>query len=102
MTAEPLKIFKFGWFGGIHAAQRIEDSDTVYEKWMAAFRRIHASGGYMNITLHEMHSGRAARVAMLDRLFAAMKQYDGVWFPTCKDVARYTLERFPAPRIRED
>ena len=92
--------FKFGWFGGIHAAQRIEDSDTVYEKWMAAFRRIHASGGYMNITLHEMHSGRAARVAMLDRLFAAMKQFDGVWFATCKDVAQHTLERFPA-RIQE-
>ncbi len=90
--------FKFGWLGGVPAGQRIADTETVYENWIAAFRRIHAMGGYMNITLHDLHSGRAARIAMLERLFTEMKRHEGVWFPTCERVARYTLERFPPGR----
>ncbi|MGE0799645.1 MAG: polysaccharide deacetylase family protein [Lautropia sp.] len=87
--------FKFGWLGGIPSAQRISDVEPVYQNWLAAFRRIHADGGYMNLCLHDMHSGRAARIAMLDRLFTELRRTGGVWFPTCEQLTRYTLERFP-------
>ena len=40
-------------------------------------------------------SGRALRIAMLDRLIARMKTLPGVWFPTCEQVARYCLDRHP-------
>jgi len=36
-------------------------------------------------------SGRALRVAMLDRLIAAMKALPGVWFASCEEVARHCL-----------
>ena len=51
----------------------------------------------MNICLHDFVSGRALRVAMLDRLLTAMKRAPGVWFATCETIARYCHERFPSP-----
>ncbi len=80
--------YKFGWMRGIPNAQRIADPETVYRIFLAAFERIHEMGGYMNITLHEMHSGRASRIAMLDRLFTEMRRREGVWFATCAQVVR--------------
>lgn len=90
--------YKFGWYGGLPAAQRIADPVTVHDNWLAAFRRIHAMGGYMNITLHDMHSGRAGRIAMLDTLFSEIRRHDGVWFPTCARVARHCLDNYPPQR----
>lgn len=92
--------YKFAWLHGVAAAQRISDPDTVYENWLAAFRRTHAMGGYMNLCVHDLQSGRAGRVAMLDRLFTEMKHHQGVWFPTCEQVMRHCFERFP-PRREE-
>jgi hypothetical protein len=53
----------------------------------------------MNICLHDFVSGRALRVAMLDRLLGAMKQAPGVWFATCEAVARHCRERSSAPAL---
>ena len=55
-------------------------------------------GGYLNICLHPFVSGRALRVAMLDRLIARMKTLPGVWFATCEEVARHCLDKHPARR----
>jgi hypothetical protein len=49
--------------------------------------------------MHPFVSGRALRVAMLDRLITRMKSLPGVWFPSCEEVARHCLEKFP-PRTR--
>jgi peptidoglycan-N-acetylglucosamine deacetylase len=94
--------YKFGWVRGVPNAQRIVDPDTVHEIFLAAFRQIHRMGGYMNITLHEMHSGRASRAAMLDRLFTEMKRHEGVWFPTCEQVARLCTEQSGADAARTE
>ena len=87
--------YHFGWLGSEPAGQRLADPAKVYDIWLAEFRRFHAMGRYMNICLHDFVSGRAMRVAMLDRLIAEMKRTPGVWFPTCETLARYCLERFP-------
>ena len=39
--------------------------------------------------MHPFVSGRALRIAMLDRLIGRMKALPGVWFPTCEQVARH-------------
>ena len=41
----------------------------------------------------------ATMVAMVDRLITRMKTLPGVWFPSCEEVARWCLEKFP-PRAR--
>ena len=45
---------------------------------------------------HPFVSGRALRIAMLDRLIAAMKALPGVWFASCEEVARHRLAAHPA------
>ena len=47
------------------------DPDHVEEIWWAAFLQQYQQGGYLNICLHPFVSGRALRIAMLDRLIGA-------------------------------
>ena len=66
--------------------------------WIAiddTFLQQYQHGGYLNICMHPFVSGRALRVAMLDRLITRMKELPGVWFPSCEEVARWCLEKFP-------
>jgi hypothetical protein len=65
-------------------------------------------GGYLNICMHPFVSGRALRVAMLDRLIARMKTLLGVWFPSCGGKSRsiasknFRHRRGPAQRGNRD
>ena len=88
-------FFSFAWLGSENAAQRITDPERVFDLWWAAFRQQYREGGYLNICMHPFVSGRALRVAMLDRLITRMKGLPGVWFPSCEEVARWCLEKFP-------
>ena len=49
------------------------DPDHVEEIWWAAFLQQYQQGGYLNICMHPFVSGRALRIAMLDRLIGRMK-----------------------------
>ena len=82
-----------------NAEQRLSDTDRVFDMWWAAFLQQYRQGGYLNICLHPFVSGRALRIAMLDRLIARMKTLPGVWFATCEEVARHCLDDHP-PRRR--
>ncbi len=89
-------FYSFAWLGSANAAQRITDPERVTEMWWDAFRRQWREGsGYLNICLHPFVSGRALRVAMLDRLIARMRTLPGVWFPTCEAVVRHCLAEHP-------
>ena len=90
--------YNFNWLGSDSAAQRITDPERVFDIWWAAFRQQYREGGYLNIVMHPFQSGRALRVAMLERLITRMKSLPGVWFPTCETVARHCLEHFPPRR----
>ena len=83
--------YSFAWLGSTNPAQRLSDTDRVEELWWLAFQREYEKGSYLNICMHPFVSGRALRVAMLDRLIARMKTLPGVWFPTCETVARHCL-----------
>jgi peptidoglycan-N-acetylglucosamine deacetylase len=87
--------FHFGWLSSENPGQRITDCDSVHDIFLSHFERLYEAGAYMNICVHDFVSGRALRVAMLERLITEMKRRPGVWFPTCEQVARYCLERFP-------
>ncbi len=89
-------FYSFAWLGSGNAAQRITDTDRVFDLWWEAFlHQYHAGGGYLNVCLHPFVSGRAQRIDMLDRLMTRMKALPGVWFPTCEQVARHCLSHFP-------
>jgi len=88
-------FFSFAWLGSENAAQRITDPERVFDIWWTAFRQQYREGGYLNICMHPFVSGRALRVAMLDRLITRMKSLPGVWFPSCEQIARWCLGQFP-------
>jgi peptidoglycan-N-acetylglucosamine deacetylase len=88
-------FFSFAWMGSGNAAQRITDPDRVFDMWWDAFMHQYRQGGYLNVCLHPFVSGRALRIAMLDRLIARMKTLPGVWFPSCEQLARHVLETTP-------
>jgi peptidoglycan/xylan/chitin deacetylase (PgdA/CDA1 family) len=84
-------FFSFAWMGSGNDAQRITDPDRVFDMWWDAFMHQYRQGGYLNICLHPFVSGRALRIAMLDRLITRMKTLPGVWFPSCEEMARHVL-----------
>jgi peptidoglycan/xylan/chitin deacetylase (PgdA/CDA1 family) len=84
-------FYSFAWMGSTNPAQRITDTDRVFDLWWDAFMHQYNQGGYLNVCLHPFVSGRALRIAMLDRLIARMKTFPGVWFPTCEQFARHVL-----------
>ncbi|MBW2146161.1 MAG: polysaccharide deacetylase family protein [Deltaproteobacteria bacterium] len=87
-----------GFFESGIAGQRPSDPSKVYDIWLSAFRQLYKMGRHMTICLHNFVSGRAFRVAMLERLIIEMKKMPRVWFPTYEEMARYCLDRFP-PRL---
>jgi peptidoglycan-N-acetylglucosamine deacetylase len=89
-------FFSFAWYRSPNAGQRLSDTDRVFELWSAAFQQQYRQRGYLNICLHPFVSGRALRIAMLDRLITSMKASPGVWFATCEEVARHCLAAHPA------
>jgi hypothetical protein len=89
-------FFSFAWLNSENDAQRMMDPEHVEEIWWAAFLQQYQQGGYLNICMHPFVSGRALRIAMLDRLIERMKRLPGVWFPTCEQVARHVLSVHPA------
>ena len=88
-------FFSFAWQLSDTGEQRLSDCDRVLDMWWAGFRRQYEQGGYLNICLHPFVSGRALRIAMLDRLITRMKELPGVWFTTCEAVARHCLDEYP-------
>jgi peptidoglycan/xylan/chitin deacetylase (PgdA/CDA1 family) len=89
-------FFSFAWLNTENDAQRMMNPEHVEEIWWLAFLQQYQQGGYLNICMHPFVSGRALRIAMLDRLIERMKRLPGVWFPTCEQVARHVLSVHPA------
>ena len=89
-------FFSFAWYRSPNAGQRLSDTDRVFDLWAAAFQQQYRQRGYLNICLHPFVSGRALRIAMLDRLLGHMQASPGVWFATCEEVARHCLAAHPA------
>ena len=89
-------FFSFAWLNTENEAQRMMDPEHVEEIWWRAFLQQYQEGGYLNICMHPFVSGRALRIAMLDRLIGRMKTLPGVWVPTCEQVERHVVAAHPA------
>jgi hypothetical protein len=64
----------------------------VIGQWIQEFRGMYRENGCYVMLIHPWLSGRASRVAGLERLIRAIRQEPRVWFATCLDVARWQLE----------
>lgn len=93
-------FFSFAWYKSGTNEQRLSDPERVLDMWWAAFEHQYRAGGYLNICLHPFVSGRAMRIAMLERLILRMKSLPGVWLTSCEHVAQHVVASFPPPITR--
>ncbi|OJY78620.1 polysaccharide deacetylase [Rhizobium sp. 60-20] len=60
---------------------------AVLEDWLAEWRALHRFGGLFTLTVHDWISGRAQRIAGLEKLLEAMTAETGAWIATAAEIA---------------
>lgn len=65
---------------------------AVLEIFKAEFDGAYEDGGLFILTMHPHHIGHRSRLALLSDLIDYMRSFDGVWFATHEEIARYCLE----------
>ncbi|MDQ0189885.1 polysaccharide deacetylase [Alicyclobacillus cycloheptanicus] len=61
----------------------------VYRLWEEEYTGLRAYGGLFLLTMHPWISGRASRIAALERLIRRIRSHHDVWWATCQEVADY-------------
>ncbi|MEZ2218965.1 polysaccharide deacetylase [Rhizobium sp. RCC_161_2] len=61
----------------------------VLDDWLTEWRAQHRFGGLFTLTIHDWISGRAQRIAMLEKLLDAITAEPTSWVATAADIARH-------------
>lgn len=61
----------------------------IVEDWISEWRTLHRFGGLFTLTIHDWISGRAQRIAMLEKLLDAITAEPGAWVATAAEIARH-------------
>ena len=75
------------WFDGATWTKKISTASEVREIWEGEFRGYLRLGGAFVLTCHPQVIGRPYRLEMLDDLVGWMRQQEGVWWATCREIA---------------
>ncbi len=78
--------FGFSRFSSVRP--HIKPAD-VLEIWSAEFEMAYEEGTMFLLTMHPKYIGHRSRIAMLEDLIEFMASFDGVWFATHEDIARF-------------
>ncbi|MHB1110571.1 MAG: polysaccharide deacetylase family protein [Devosia sp.] len=65
------------------------DTNQVLAAWEEEFSAIHRFGGLFMLTVHDWISGRAPRIAMLERFLATVTGHADVWITTAGELATH-------------
>ncbi|QDL91347.1 polysaccharide deacetylase [Paroceanicella profunda] len=82
-------FFKF--LGGGADKWPPQPTGPVGETWAEEWRLLHRWGGLFMLTVHDWISGRAQRIAMLDRLLGEIRAAEGVWIATVGEIAAHHM-----------
>lgn len=61
----------------------------VLDDWLNEWRAQHRFGGLFTLTVHDWISGRAQRIAMLEKLLDAVTAENGTWIATAEEISRH-------------
>jgi len=73
--------------------RNIQDPAHVYSIWEQEYAGFYEEGLCYVLTMHPQLTGRPSRIRNLERLIRRMREDQGVWFATGKEVAEYWLSR---------
>ena len=74
------------------AANQMAEPDRVIGQWIQEFDGMYQENGCYVMLTHPHMSGRASRMAGLERLIRAIRAYPNVWWTTLEQVARWQIE----------
>ncbi|MFD2237943.1 polysaccharide deacetylase family protein [Aureimonas populi] len=80
-------FFKFE--GGGRDKWPVQSGRAVLEDWTSEFRTLHRFGGLFTLTVHDWISGRAQRIALLEKLFDEIASQESVWVATGAEIAAH-------------
>jgi peptidoglycan/xylan/chitin deacetylase (PgdA/CDA1 family) len=78
----------------------IESPAKVLDLWLSELDALAAEGGLFVLTCHPFLSGRASRVAVLERLIAHARAIEGLWMTTLGEIARHVHRAVPTAAAR--
>ena len=61
----------------------------VFDVWAAEFEQAYQEGTLFVLTMHPKYIGHRSRMAMLEKLILHMMRFDGIWFATHEDIAKF-------------
>lgn len=82
------------------APNQMAEPDRVVGQWIQEFQGMYRENGCYVMLVHPWISGRASRIAGLERLIRAIRQEPGVWWATCLEVAQWALETGQNSQVR--
>ncbi|MBA7699573.1 hypothetical protein ES703_108271 [subsurface metagenome] len=65
----------------------------VFDIWAAEFEKAYEEGTLFVLTMHPKVIGHRSRIAMLEKLIQHMMTFEGVWFSTHEDIARFVKKQ---------
>jgi len=74
------------------APNQMAEPDRVVGQWIQEFDGMYRENGCYVMLTHPHMSGRAGRLAGLERLIRTIRGYPDVWWTTCQEVARWQIE----------
>jgi len=78
--------FGFDRFSSIRP--HIKPTD-VFDIWAAEFDKAYEEGTLFVLTMHPKYTGHRSRITMLEKLIQHMMTFEGIWFATHEEVARF-------------
>lgn len=80
-------FFKFENSGSERGAPR--SSIAVLDDWLTEWRALHRFGGLFTLTIHDWISGRAQRIAILEKLLEEITAEPSSWVATAAEIAAH-------------
>ncbi len=82
---------QYAYFGVPTIGQNIENPAKVLNLWTSEFDAMYEEGLLFALTMHPFLTGRPSRTRVLEQVIRFVRQYQGVWWATCGEIARYQL-----------
>jgi peptidoglycan/xylan/chitin deacetylase (PgdA/CDA1 family) len=80
-------FFKFE--GGGRDKWPYQSGQAVLQDWIGEWQALHRFGGLFTLTVHDWISGRAQRIALLEKLLDTITSAPGSWIATAEEIAAY-------------
>lgn len=83
----------FFLFGLGANARPIQPASHALEIWKEEFEGLYEVGAPYVLTMHPQFIGRPSRLRALAELIRFIKEHEGAWFATCRDIAAVSLRQ---------